>query len=158
MKKLTVGIVVLVLVLAITQSGVAAKAESQQKRPNILMVVVDDMGYSDVGAFGGEIRTPTIDSLAKSGLRMTSFCVSPSCSPTRAMLMSGTDNHLAGLGNMKEALAENQKGKPGYEGHINNRVVTIASLLRDAGYHCHSQKFIIGWRYNIGEHMDCLIF
>ncbi len=53
------------------------------------------------------------------------------------MLMSGTDNHLAGLGNMKEALAENQKGKPGYEGHINNRVVTIASLLRDAGYHTY---------------------
>ena len=116
MKRLTFLIVL--FILSITQLGFAAEAKSLQNQPNILLVVVDDMGYSDVGAFGGEIKTPTIDSLAKSGLRMTSFYVAPSCSPTRSMLMSGTDNHLAGLGNMKESLTENQKGKPGYEGHI----------------------------------------
>jgi arylsulfatase len=122
--------------LALSVAG-PVEAAGRQKRPNILLVVVDDMGYSDLGCFGGEIRTPNIDALAKSGLRMTSFCVAPSCSPTRSMLMSGTDNHLAGLGSMKETLTENQKGKPGYEGHLNDRVVSIASLLRDAGYHTY---------------------
>jgi len=147
MKRLTFLIVL--FILSITQLSFTAEAKSLQNRPNILLVVVDDMGYSDVGAFGGEIRTPTGDSLAKAGLRMSSFYVAPSCSPTRSMLMSGTDNHLAGLGNMKEALAENQKGKPGYEGHINNRVVTIASLLRDSGYH----TYMTG-KWHLGEEIE----
>jgi arylsulfatase len=127
----------LVALAVLVLSSLLSAANIEDKRPNILLVVVDDMGYSDIGCFGGEVRTPTIDALAESGLRMTSYYVAPTCSPTRSMLMSGTDNHLAGLGTMKEALVDNQKGKPGYEGHINDRVVTIASLLRDAGYHTY---------------------
>jgi len=107
---------------------------AKDNRPNILLILVDDMGYSDIAPFGGEIRTPTLDSLAKSGIRFTDFHTSVSCSPTRSMLLSGTDNHLAGLGNMSEVIAPNQVGKPGYEGHLNDRVVSIAMLLRDAGY------------------------
>ena len=127
--------------------GSAAKAENT--RPNILLIVVDDLGYSDIGGFGGEIRTPNIDSLAKSGVRLTNFYTAPTCSPTRSMLMSGTDHHLAGLGTMNEALAPNQRGKPGYEGYLNDRVVTFASLLRDGGYN----TFMAG-KWHLGENPE----
>ncbi len=113
--------------------------------PNILLIVVDDMGYSDIGPFGGEIDTPTLDALAKSGMLFTDFHTSPTCSPTRSMLLSGTDNHLAGLGSMGEAIAPNQKNKPGYEGYLNQRVVSIATLLKDSGYFtCMSGKWHLG--------------
>lgn len=113
-----------------------AATPSLDKRPNILLVVVDDLGYSDLGAFGGgEIDTPTIDNLALEGVRLKSFYAAPTCSPTRAALLSGTDPHMAGLGNMAELLAENQRDQSGYEGYLNQRVVSVASLLRDSGYY-----------------------
>ena len=102
--------------------------------PNILLIVADDLGYSDLGCFGGEIKTPHIDSLAARGIRATNFYVAPSCSPSRSMLLTGTDSHVAGIGNMAEWTGESQRGQPGYEGFLNNRVITIASLLREAGY------------------------
>lgn len=106
-----------------------------EQRPNFLVVVVDDLGFSDLGAFGGgDVDTSAIDGLALDGIRLSSFYSMPTCSPTRAALLSGTDPHIAGLGNMAELLAENQRGKPGHEGYLNQRVVSIASLLKDAGY------------------------
>ncbi len=110
---------------------------ANERRPNILLVMVDDMGWTDIGSFGSEIATPNIDALAKRGVRFSDFHVSVSCSPTRSMLLSGTDNHLAGLGNMGEMLAPEQRGKPGYEGHLNDRVVSLAEVLRDGGYHTY---------------------
>ena len=86
------------------------------ERPNILLIVADDLGFSDAGAYGGEISTPNIDQLAAEGLQFTNFHVAATCSPTRSMLMTGVDNHLVGMGNMKEIMADNQKGQPGYEG------------------------------------------
>ncbi|GAA0322483.1 arylsulfatase AtsA [Sphingomonas oligophenolica] len=103
-------------------------------KPNILVIVADDLGYSDVGAFGGEIRTPNLDALAAQGLKLTGFHAAPTCSPTRSMLLSGTDNHLAGLGNMAELLAPNQKGQRGYEGYLPGDIVTLADRLHDLGY------------------------
>lgn len=116
-------------------------------RPNILLIVADDLGFSDLGAFGGEIETPHLDALAREGRLLTNFHVAPACSPTRAMLFSGTDHHLVGLGQMQEFLHTNPawKGKPGYEGYLNERALSVAELLRDGGYFtCMAGKWHLG--------------
>ncbi|KJR87270.1 arylsulfatase [Sporothrix schenckii 1099-18] len=138
-----------------TPAGAAAPSAGSPGRPNFLIIVADDLGFSDVGCFGGEIHTPNIDKLAASGVRCTGFHAAAACSPTRAMIMTGTDHHIAGLGNLVEFTnytgwsrfdgepltdsgkpfdAKPQRGMPGYEGYLNERVVTVAEVLRDAGY------------------------
>jgi arylsulfatase len=112
-------------------------AETVERKPNFLLVMADDMGWTDIGSFGSEIDTPNLDEIARRGVTFTDHHVSVSCSPTRSMLLSGTDNHLAGLGNMGEMIAPEQKGKPGYEGHLNDRVVSLAEVLREGGYHTY---------------------
>ncbi|MDD5033383.1 MAG: arylsulfatase [Methylococcaceae bacterium] len=110
-------------------------------RPNIVFLVVDDMGYSDLPLFGGEVDTPNIDKLAAGGITFNNFHALPSCSPTRSVLLSGVDNHLNGLGTMPERLsaqgARDQRGQPGYLAYLNDRVVTGPELLREAGYHTY---------------------
>lgn len=106
-----------------------------RQRPNFLVIVADDLGFSDLGAFGGEIHTPHLDALALAGLRLTDFHSAPACSPTRAMLLTGTDHHIAGIGTMLEVALPEFEGAPGYEGYLNERVVTVTELLRDAGYY-----------------------
>jgi len=125
-----------ILALAWISLGIS-QVEANDQGPNFLLVVADDMGWTDIGAFGGEIDTPNLDTLAKSGIKFTDFSVSVSCSPTRSMLLSGNDNHIAGLGNMGELITKNQVGKPGYEGHLNNRVASLAEVLRDGDYHTY---------------------
>jgi arylsulfatase A-like enzyme len=104
------------------------------KRPNFLLIVADDLGFSDIGAFGGEINTPNLDQLAYAGIRFTDFHSAPACSPTRAMMLTGTDHHIAGIGTMLEVADPGFRGAPGYEGYLNDRVVALPELLRDAGY------------------------
>lgn len=114
-------------------------------RPNIILIVGDDVGFSDLGSYGGEIDTPNLDSLAKEGVRFSNFHVAASCSPTRSMLMTGVDNHLNGLGNMAITMPFEHEGKPGYEGFLNDKVVTIAQLLKDSGYNTyHVGKWHLG--------------
>jgi arylsulfatase len=113
---------------------VAAQPPVAPSRPNILVIVADDLGYSDIGAFGGEIDTPNLDRLARAGVRLTDFHTAPACSPTRAMLLSGSDSHRVGLGAMEEATAPNQKGHPGFEGYLTPNVATLADLLGAHGY------------------------
>jgi arylsulfatase len=126
------------LVAATAASPAASPASAaSSKRPNIVIILGDDLGFSDMGAFGGEIKTPNLDSLAHAGVRFTQFYTHASCSPTRSMLLSGVDTHLNGLGNMDEWTAPNQRGAVGYEGYLNNRVVTLPQLLKDAGYHTY---------------------
>ncbi|MDA0235998.1 MAG: arylsulfatase, partial [Proteobacteria bacterium] len=132
--------------LGLLHGAPQASAAEPAKKPNILLIVADDMGYSDVGAFGGEIETPNIDALAQRGLSATNFYVAPTCSPTRSMLLTGTDNHVAGFGVMSEYTGPQQKGKPGYEGHLNQRVTSIATLLRDSGYHTY-----MAGKWHLGE-------
>lgn len=103
-------------------------------RTNFLLIVADDLGYSDLGSFGGEIQTPHLDQLARDGLRFSAFYTTPTCSPSRAMLLTGVDSHKAGMGNMAEDLAPNQAGNDEYLGHLNAHVATIAERLHDAGY------------------------
>ena len=119
-----------------TISPILSSVKSQA-RPNILLILVDDLGYSDLGVYGSEINTPNLDQLARSGTLFTNFYTASVCSPTRAMLLSGIDNHLVGLGNMAESLTPNQKGQPGYEGYLNFKVATLAELLKHAGYHTY---------------------
>jgi len=122
-------------------AGTASCADNSPptaSRPNVLLIVVDDLGYSDIGAFGGEIDTPHLDTLIGKGRQLTSMYVAPTCSPTRAMLMSGTDHHLAGLGNMAEmitpTLTPEQVDAPGYEGYLNDHIVPLPELMQAAGY------------------------
>jgi arylsulfatase A-like enzyme len=98
-------------------------------RPNIVLIMSDDMGFSDLGCYGGEIKTPTLDKLAAGGLRLTQFYNTARCCPTRAALLTGLYSHQSGIGHMME-----DKGLDGYRGDLNRRCATIAEVLRPAGY------------------------
>ncbi len=125
------------------QSSPSSEARNQ---PNILLIVADDLGYSDLGCFGGEIETPNIDSLAANGIRFSRFYTSPICSPSRAMLLSGNDNHIAGIG-----VQNYRSDQFGYEGRLSNRIIPFSTILRNAGYHTS----VAGkWHLGLGPEND----
>ncbi len=136
-----------VLVLAVLACALLNRPAAAA--PNLLVIIADDLGgYSDLSVFGSEIRTPHLDALARSGLVFNAFYVAPTCSPTRAMLYTGADAHLAGLGTMDELRYASPvpPGTPGYEGYLNFDVVTIADVLRGAGYRTYlSGKWHLGY-------------
>ena len=134
MKARLASLLVPLATIAFGIQAAHAAPAAKQDRPNILLIMADDLGYTDLGSFGSEIATPNLDTLADTGVKMTQFYASPFCSPTRAMLMSGSDNHLVGFGDMAELMLPEQRGKPGYEGNLNQRVVPMAQVLKDAGY------------------------
>lgn len=135
MSRLISRLVLMSFVAAITMATASAVTTQLPPRPNIVIVLVDDMGFSDIGCYGGEIDTPNIDQLATSGLRFTQFYNSGRCCPTRASLLTGLHPHQVGIGHMTES-----PGKPlgftgPYQGYLNDRCATIAEVLRSAGYH-----------------------
>ena len=115
-------------------------------RPNVVLILVDDMGWSDLGCYGGEIRTPNVDSLAGGGLRFSAFYNTGRCCPTRASLLTGLYPHQAGVGRMTF-----DRGQPGYRGRLAPNAVTIAEVLRSAGY----RTAMVGkWHLSLTQELD----
>ncbi|MBI5084272.1 MAG: arylsulfatase [Acidobacteria bacterium] len=119
----------------------AAAFAAPRKRPNVIVILADDLGYSDIGSFGGEIATPNLDRLASSGVRFTRFYNCARCCPTRSSLLTGLYNHQAGVGHMIQ-----DRGNPAYQGFLNDRCVTIAEALKPAGY-----TTLMSGKWHVGE-------
>lgn len=126
-----------------------ALAEPAGQQPNIVLILVDDSALMDFGAFGGEVSTPTIDALASSGAMFTQYRTSPLCAPTRAMLLTGVDNHRTGIATIPEVLPEEHRGQPGYSMSLEPGVLTIADRLRAVGY-----RTLMSGKWHMGEHED----
>jgi arylsulfatase A-like enzyme len=125
--------------------GCAAEPENlecaRSSRPNIVVIVVDDMGFSDLGCYGSEVATPNLDRLAAGGLRFTQFYNNARCCPSRASLLTGLYPHQAGIGYMDSDL-----GKPAYQGYLNDRCVTIGEALQRGGY-----QTLLAGKWHVGE-------
>lgn len=119
--------------------------------PNIVVVLVDDAGFMDFGGYGGEASTPAIDALGDEGVRFSNYHTSPLCSPSRAMLLTGLDNHRAGVATIPEVITEDQQGKPGYQLSLESDVKTVAAKLKEAGY----RTYMTG-KWHLGDTFESL--
>jgi len=122
-------ILIFILIMIIYSCGIQRK-EKDEKRPNILLIVTDDLGYSDLGFYGSKIKTPNINSLAENGIAFSQFYNGTRCCPSRASLLTGLYAHQAGIGQMTE-----DRGLPAYSGDLSKNAVTIAEVLKEAGYY-----------------------
>lgn len=123
-----------ILVTWLCVSFTSAYGDSRPQPLNIVLILVDDAALMDFGVYGGEASTPNIDTLARQGAMFTQYRTSPLCSPTRAMLLTGLDNHLTGMATIPEVLPDEHVGRPGYTMSLEPGILTIADRLRSAGY------------------------
>lgn len=123
-------ITIVVIVLSWSRTKKHGIHSVKDNRPNIVLILADDLGFSDIGCYGGEIQTPNLDYLAANGIRFRNFYNTSRCCPTRASLLTGLYNHQAGIGEMTTPTSED-----GYRGYLTANTVTLAEVLRDAGYH-----------------------
>lgn len=135
----------LLKILALWICASVSLAANTTQRPNIVLIVADDLGFTDTAPYGGEINTPTISQLAQQGIQFTNYHTAASCAPTRAMLLTGVDSHLAGVPNIPEAIPPEQSQYDHYQGTLSHNVATVASLLQASGYHTYmSGKWHLG--------------
>ncbi len=136
------------LAIAVLAGGAVPPA-APDKRPNVVIILADDVALMDFGAYGGEARTPNIDALAGRGALFTQYRASPLCSPSRAMLLTGMDAHLTGVATIPEVLPSEQRGQPGYTMALEPGVLTLADRLRAQGY-----RTVMAGKWHIGEAAD----
>ena len=136
-REIALAMLAVCLVLANAASFAAGGLDTNDRRPNIVFVLADDLGYTDIAPYGGEVNTPTLSSLADQGVRFANYHTAANCAPARAMLLTGVNNHLAGVPNIPEMLAPEQRRHSNYQGVLGDNVVTVASLLEGAGYHTY---------------------
>ena len=122
------------LVILVTLAVLSVEASN---RPNIVFLLADDLGYTDIAPYGSEVKTPALSKLAEEGIRFTNYHTAANCAPSRAMLLTGVNNHLAGIPNIPEMLAPEQMVHENYLGVLGDNVVTIATLLEGSGYHTY---------------------
>jgi arylsulfatase A-like enzyme len=137
MKQTILLLTVVTIIFAGCTSNSKPEIINSDSRPNIIVILSDDMGYSDIGCYGGEVETPNLDALAQNGLRFTQFYNGARCCPTRASLMTGCYPHQVGIGHMTNTpnnFTQHDLGIPEYRGFLNNNGVTIAEVLKEAGY------------------------
>lgn len=127
LSAITVGLVMLGIVPTL----------NAENRPNIVFLLADDLGYTDIAPYGSEVNTPALSRLAQEGIRFTNYHTAANCAPARAMLLTGVNNHLAGVPNIPEMLAPEQMAQENYQGVLGSNVVTIATLLESSGYHTY---------------------
>ena len=137
------------LLFLLASLGVFSPAAWAADRPNVVFILADDVALMDFGAYGGEARTPHIDALAQKGALFTHYRASPLCSPTRAMLLTGMDNHLTGVATIPEVLPKEHRDQPGYSLALEPNVLTIADRLRAAGY-----RTLMSGKWHMGERSE----